>query len=106
MPKTTPISAATKEFLDGNSAKDLLHEAENVLHDRGQQYGGVRERRTMDKVVAVFNAATGKSLSVHEGWLFMVSLKLARAANEWTPARDTYVDGANYFFLAGEEILK
>jgi len=61
--------------------------------------------RNMAATVAAFNALEGTSLSEVQGWRFMATLKLARAAcserNDMFNA-DDYVDGAAYNALAHE----
>lgn len=55
----------------------------------------------MKRTVNAFNALTGHTLTEQEGWLFMVTLKAARAmAGSHNP--DDYEDGAAYFALTGE----
>ena len=58
----------------------------------------------MEDVVNAFNTVYKKDLTVTEGWMFMVLLKAFRQRQS-PGKRDTYVDGANYFALAGEEAL-
>ena len=58
--------------------------------------------RSMEKTVAIFNAWTGNTISVEDGWRFMVALKQAREIQGFYN-RDDYVDAAAYFGLLGEE---
>lgn len=86
-------------------AESLLTQAEKVLLARGAQYGSGERERSMDKIVNIYNAMTGKHMTVVEGWSFMVAVKLARIANESIPQEDSYVDAINYLALLGEEVL-
>jgi hypothetical protein len=70
---------------------------------RGKTYDkdDKQEERSMGKTVAAFNALTGHSLTEEQGWLFMVTLKMARAQQGYYKD-DNYLDGTAYFALAGE----
>jgi len=88
------------------SAADLLAEGQDILVQRGKQYDAQKTgERGMSKVVTAFNALEGTALTEEQGWRFMVMLKLMRAS-QGAPHKDNYVDGANYFALAGEAALK
>ena len=54
----------------------------------------------MADVVALFNYATKHSLTVSDGWLFMIFLKIVRGVN--TTKEDSFVDLASYASLWGE----
>lgn len=56
----------------------------------------------MGRTVAAFNALTGHGLSERDGWMFMLALKCARAANTPTGHADDYEDMAAYSALMGE----
>lgn len=58
--------------------------------------------RSMSRIVEAFNTATGHVLSEGDGWLFMVVLKVVRAARGAAPGLDTFRDMAGYAALAGE----
>ena len=58
----------------------------------------------MPAVVAAFNALSGHAITEQQGWLFMALVKIKRAQTG-KPDADHYVDGANYFALAGEAAL-
>jgi len=83
-------------------AEELLTEAHKVLAERGEHYNDGSERN-MVRIVDAFNAVTGHLLTTHEGWMFMVCLKLVRASFDLEFKADHYIDGVNYFALAGEE---
>ena len=90
--------------LDQHSAANILREGLDVLIQRGQEYERLEGERSMEDVVNAFNIVYKKGLTVTEGWMFMVMLKMVRQ-HQSPGKRDTYVDGANYFALAGEEAL-
>lgn len=58
----------------------------------------------MPRIVHLFHAMTGISLTEREGLLFMVALKLVREGLG-APDADDYIDLANYVALAGEAAL-
>lgn len=67
-------------------------------YDKGQE-------RSIPKVVAAFNAITGKDMTAEEGWLFQILLKCVRSqAGDYKP--DNYDDGSAYFALMGEQASK
>ena len=75
---------------------DILHEAHHLINGaRQEDYSDPREnwRRTVD----IFNAITSRDLSVYEGVLFMVAVKLAREAHKHK--RDNLVDGCGYLAI-------
>ena len=86
----------------GASANAILATASYMLGERGKQYDTNGEERSMAKIVASFNAKTGRDLTELEGWLFMTDLKAVRALAGGS--MDCFVDGAAYFALAGESI--
>jgi len=79
----------------------ILLEALATIDQRAQQRDTVAER-SMARTVAAFNGLTGRDLTEEEGWLFMATLKLARAAGGRAYQRDDYVDAAAYIALLGE----
>lgn len=88
------------------SADDILDMGKAILAQRGKQYDvNATAERGMSKVVAAFNALEGTQLTEVQGWRFMVLLKLMRSA-QGAPHLDNYVDGQNYFALAGEAAMK
>jgi hypothetical protein len=63
----------------------------------------------MAATVAAFNAIEGTSLTERQGWAFMQTLKLVRAANTSRNGRynpDDYQDGAAYAALGAEAAHK
>lgn len=84
-----------------NSPGSFLLEALATIDQRAQQRDTVAER-SMARTVSAFNGLTGRDLTEEEGWLFMATLKLARASGGRTYRRDDYVDAAAYIALLGE----
>ena len=93
--------------LDKTSVQDavsILNEASKCIGDRASERDTDAER-SMKSTVASFNAMYNLNLTEEQGWMFMVFLKAARAKGG-KAQRDSYVDGAAYFSLAGETALK
>ena len=89
------------------SAPDLLIEAADTIGNRAIERDNADGERSMARAVQMFDVWRGPharpGLSEHDGWAFMVFLKLARAA-EGNHHRDDWVDGAAYMALACESI--
>ena len=83
-------------------AIEYLQEAVAVQEERGKVYEGGDQERSMAKIVAAFNAATGKQLTEREGWLFMVMLKAVRAMAREEHHEDSWLDLVSYAALAAE----
>lgn len=86
-------------------ANDILSAATKHLEDRGVTYDKPEGERSMAKVVQMFNTLADTSITVEQGWLFMVLLKVVRSQQGKFKA-DSYEDGASYIALAGEEAEK
>lgn len=87
-------------------ATDVLEKAAKHMRDRAAIYDKPEGERSMAKTVAAFNAITGKSLSVAEGWQFMAVLKQVRVfQNPAKPHQDSLEDGVAYAALLAEEML-
>lgn len=91
-----------------NKTVDLLNQAKEVLIRCGKQYDstGNDSERIMDKVTTAYTAITGKPMTPEEANIFMVCLKLVRSQTTSKYNDDHYVDGVNYFAMAGEEAHK
>lgn len=87
------------------TAEGFLCDARSTLTKRGVERDAAQGERSMERAVGIFNAWTGHSLSISEGWRFMVALKQAREI-QGAFHEDDYVDGVNYFALLGEEEAK
>ena len=87
-------------------APEALEKAAQHMRDRAATYDKPEGERSMAKTVAAFNAITGKSLSVAEGWLLMAVLKQVRVfQNPAKPHQDSLEDGVAYAALLAEEML-
>ena len=86
------------------TAPDILRAGLAVLEQRGQQRDQPGGERSMPAVVDAFHALTGIAMTDQQGWLFMALVKIKRSQTG-RPDVDHYVDGANYFALAGEAAL-
>jgi len=87
----------------------LLHSAASTILQRGQErdtsQDGQAQERSMAATVAAFNAIEGTAFTERQGWAFMQTLKLVRAANTARNGRynpDDYLDGAAYAALGAE----
>lgn len=85
-------------------ADQILRAGLDILVARGEQRDQPTGERTIPSVVAAFNALTGHTMTEQQGWLFMALVKVRRCQTG-KPDPDHYVDGANYFALAGEAAL-
>ena len=91
----------------------LLSDAAHTILQRGveRDTGGADQpqERSMAATVAAFNAIEGTNLDERQGWAFMQTLKLVRAANTARNGRfnpDDYQDGAAYAALGAEAASK
>lgn len=86
-------------------APALLIEAADTICNRAAERDSEDGERSMARAVHMFNLWRGRHhqgvVTEHEGWMFMVFLKLARAA-EGKHRRHDYIDGAAYLALACE----
>jgi hypothetical protein len=84
-------------------AHEFLEQSISAMKQRASLRDAPAGERSMEKTVAIFNAWTGNTLSVEDGWRFMIALKQAREIQGSFHA-DDYTDGAAYFALLGEEL--
>lgn len=85
----------TAQFLD--IAKENIQQRADVRD--------IEQERSMARAVSTFNSLTNHSLTEHDGWIFMIVLKLARAYGG-KYHEDDYIDAASYAALASESIRK
>ena len=112
---TASVPAATTEMATAPfmaiPPSEVLRAAAMTIAQRGQMrdsnpgQDAAPAERSMAATVAAFNALEGTNLTETQGWRFMQTLKLARAAasernQKFNP--DDYVDGAAYAGLAHE----
>lgn len=120
-PKILPIGASSRSQTSAAPAPTVPHPAEllrhaaDILVQRGQQRDsgagadGVPTERSMAATVAAFNVIEGTTLTERQGWAFMQTLKLVRAASSarnGEPDLDSHIDGAGYAALAGECVAR
>ena len=85
----------------------FLNKATETQSSRAGEYDTVGEKeRNMQKIVDMFNACTGKSLTEAEGYLFMECLKNVRLFNAPDFHEDSAVDGVSYSSLKAEAKAK
>ena len=85
-------------------APDFCTKAAELMADRGKERDQEDGERSMARCVNTFNAMTGHTLSVEDGWLFMVYLKHARMRGG-DFKQDDYEDAVAYEALMAEEAL-
>ncbi len=82
-------------------AKDILEKAADHMADRAATYDNPEGERSMGKIVAMFNALYGTSITEEQGWAFMAILKLVRSS-QGKYRVDNYEDLTAYSALMGE----
>jgi hypothetical protein len=86
-------------------APDILRAGVTAIGERAVERDQPDGERTAERAARIFNAITLRQgaavLTALDGWLFMCSLKLARA-QQGAFKLDDYVDLAAYAALAGE----
>lgn len=95
-----------KLFMKGNdmtiSAIEFLERAADLMLERGKEYDRPDGERSMAQAVAAFNILTGNILSEHDGWMFMLLLKLSRQAQTPHWHQDSSEDAIAYAALMAE----
>ena len=85
------------------TAAELLRKAADTIEARGTQYDttGIRQERSMPRICELFGEATGRQMTITEGYQFLIALKTARI--ERSPDHlDSYVDRLAYMALQDE----
>ena len=84
------------------NAAELLRKAADTIEARGTQYDtGNNQERSMPRICELFGEATGRQMTVSEGYQFLIALKTARI--ERSPDHiDSYVDRLAYMALQDE----
>ena len=95
-------SSYTDECTEEKDANYFLKKAVEILKERGKERD-VEKERSMARIVSVYNALTGQSMSVEDGWKFMAILKLVRI--QIKPHEDGFLDALSYIALWGEEFF-
>jgi hypothetical protein len=86
------------------TAENFLHEAANLMADRGKQYDQPGGERSMGKAVAALNAITGRDLTEGEGWLLMSLVKRVRQHSGAGYHQDSAEDAVAYAALEAESL--
>lgn len=102
--KYEPVEQGRKHDSNKPKAVELLDTSAATLIRCGKKYDstGNNSERVMDRIVDMFNAATGHELTEAQGNIFMVCLKVVRSETSTYHDDDHYIDGINYFAMAGE----
>jgi hypothetical protein len=85
------------------TAPELLRRAADIIEARGVQYdtAGKSQERSMPRICEIFGEATGRQMTIGEGYQFLIALKTARL--ETSPDHvDSYVDRLAYQALKDE----
>lgn len=83
-------------------APEILRHAAEIIEQRGKSRDTPKGERSMARACKIFEAITGGRITEHEGWLFMVCLKLARMNAGYNP--DDTFDAAAYLALRLESL--
>jgi hypothetical protein len=89
------------------TAPDLLRRAADIIEARGVQYdtAGKSQERSMPRICEIFGEATGRQMTIGEGYQFLIALKTARI--ERSPDHiDSYLDRLAYQALKDEHELE
>lgn len=84
-----------------NHSQTLLYRAIETLQERGKLRDLPQGERSMKSCVEAFNGLYGTNLSVTQGWVFLMLLKLSRSKGKHD--LDNWVDLVGYAALAGED---
>ena len=79
----------------------ILNQAKHEIGDRSTTYDAPQGEESMPRIVTLFNRLYGTSLTVEQGWTFMVLLKIVRST-QGPFKQDTYVDMAAYAAFAAK----
>jgi hypothetical protein len=85
------------------TAPELLRRAADIIEQRGTEYDttGIKQERSMPRICEIFSEATGRQMTIGEGYQFLIALKTARL--ETAPESvDSYVDRLAYQALKDE----
>ena len=89
------------------NAAELLRKAADTIEARGTQYDttGKSQERSMPRICELFGEATGRQMTITEGYQFLIALKTARI--ERSPDHiDSYVDRLAYMALQDEHEME
>ena len=100
---TDETSSATEGQLP-RTAEQFLHQAAELMAERGKEYDKPSGERSMGNAVVAFNAITGRDLSEHEGWLLMSLVKRVRQYSTPNYHKDSAEDAVAYAALEAEAL--
>lgn len=86
------------------TAESFLHQAAELMAERGKQYDQPGGERSMGKAVAALNAITGRDLTEAEGWLLMSLVKRVRQHSGAGYHQDSAEDAVAYAALEAEAL--
>ena len=97
--------AKERELIGGpRKAESFLHQAADLMAERGKQYDQPGGERSMGKAVAALNAITGRDLTEAEGWLLMSLVKRVRQHTGAGYHQDSAEDAVAYAALEAEAL--
>lgn len=76
--KDSPVERPSLPEPTKLDAPMLCKRAYDLLSERGKQYDGLNQERSMASTVAAFNAIYGTTMTELQGWHFMCLLKMVR----------------------------
>ena len=79
---------------------NVLQEADRIINGNAKDRDFGHER-SMPRIVKLYKELTGKEFTEHDGYMFMICLKLIRMQKNPKIA-DNYIDLAGYAQLASE----
>lgn len=79
--------------------KQVLTEAESLIGERGQDYGGIEDN--FSNIASIFAIITGKEFTAHDVAMVLTAVKIARLRQSPGKA-DNYLDAINYLVFAHE----
>ncbi len=85
-------------------AEEFLHQAAELMAERGKEYDKPTGERSMGQSVNAFNAITGRDLSEAEGWLLMSLVKRVRQYSTPSYHKDSAEDAVAYAALEAEAL--
>lgn len=97
--------AKERQLIGGpRTAENFLHQAAELMAERGKQYDQPGGERSMGKAVAALNAITGRDLTEAEGWLLMSLVKRVRQHSGAGYHQDSAEDAVAYAALEAEAL--
>ena len=97
-------TASALDVREGRTAEQFLHQAAELMAERGKEYDKPSGERSMGNSVAAFNAITGRDLSEAEGWLLMSLVKRVRQYSTPNYHKDSAEDAVAYAALEAEAL--